>query len=212
MSSVLETPAFAAARSASESAAARARVQAIPLDQLNPVDVQGFVDDTVGFTLERLRREFIVYLWLTCRVTWDEFIVMPADVVDRTLAAYGQAWFGAGRYLWSYVELINGMVACRRDLRGVVPHAWDAAWTWKSLIPHSHRNAMPEQVFLAMLSIAIVWGMDHLALLLGAGFLGLLRAHEVRNVWRLLHACAFAQHGPGVVCHHPRTQDASDHS
>lgn len=61
MSSVLETPAFAAARSASESAAARARVQAIPLDQLNPVDVQGFVDDTVGFTLERLRREAPVH-------------------------------------------------------------------------------------------------------------------------------------------------------
>lgn len=61
MSSVLETPAFALARSPSESAAARARVQALPLDQLNPVDVQGFVDDTVGFTLERLRREAPVH-------------------------------------------------------------------------------------------------------------------------------------------------------
>jgi cytochrome P450 len=61
MSSVLETPTFAAPRSAAESAAARARVQALPLDQLNPADVQGFVDDTVGFTLERLRREAPVH-------------------------------------------------------------------------------------------------------------------------------------------------------
>jgi cytochrome P450 len=61
MSSVLETPAFAAPRSVAESAAARARVQALPLDQLNPADVQGFVDDTVGFTLERLRREAPVH-------------------------------------------------------------------------------------------------------------------------------------------------------
>jgi len=61
MSSVLETPAFAVPRSASESAAARARVQALPLQQLNPADVQGFVDDTVGFTLERLRREAPVH-------------------------------------------------------------------------------------------------------------------------------------------------------
>jgi cytochrome P450 len=61
MSSVLETPAFAVPRSASESAAARARVQALPLEQLNPADVQGFVDDTVGFTLERLRREAPVH-------------------------------------------------------------------------------------------------------------------------------------------------------
>jgi cytochrome P450 len=61
MSSVLETPTFAAPRSAAESAAARARVQALPLDQLNPADVQGFVDDTVGFALERLRREAPVH-------------------------------------------------------------------------------------------------------------------------------------------------------
>jgi cytochrome P450 len=61
MSSVLETPAFAPPRSAAESAAARAQVQALPLDQLNPADVQGFVDDTVGFTLERLRREAPVH-------------------------------------------------------------------------------------------------------------------------------------------------------
>ena len=61
MSSVLETPAFALPRSAAESAAARAQVQALPLDQLNPADVQGFVDDTVGFTLERLRREAPVH-------------------------------------------------------------------------------------------------------------------------------------------------------
>jgi cytochrome P450 len=61
MSSVLETPAFALPRSAAESAAERARIQALPLDQLNPADVQGFVDDTVGFTLERLRREAPVH-------------------------------------------------------------------------------------------------------------------------------------------------------
>ena len=41
---------------------------------------------------------------------------------------------------------------------------------------------MPEQVFLAMLSISIAWGMDHLTLLLGAGFLCLLRAQEIRNL------------------------------
>ena len=61
MSSVLETPAFALPRSAVQAAAERARIQALPLDQLNPADVQGFVDDTVGFTLERLRREAPVH-------------------------------------------------------------------------------------------------------------------------------------------------------
>src|SRR5277367_716897 len=38
-------------------AAARARVAALPLEQLNPADPQFFVDDTVGYVFERLRRE-----------------------------------------------------------------------------------------------------------------------------------------------------------
>jgi cytochrome P450 len=36
---------------------ARARVASMPLSELNPADPQGFVDDTVGLTFERLRRE-----------------------------------------------------------------------------------------------------------------------------------------------------------
>jgi cytochrome P450 len=36
---------------------ARARAFALPLDQLDPADPQGFVDDTVGYVFERLRHE-----------------------------------------------------------------------------------------------------------------------------------------------------------
>jgi cytochrome P450 len=43
--------------SADSRAAARARVAALPLEQLNPADAQEFVDDTVGYIFERLRRE-----------------------------------------------------------------------------------------------------------------------------------------------------------
>ncbi len=43
-------------------AAARARVAALPLEQLNPADPQLFVDDTVGYVFERLRREDPVHL------------------------------------------------------------------------------------------------------------------------------------------------------
>jgi hypothetical protein len=38
-------------------ATARARVAVLPLEGLNPADPQGFVDDTVGYIFERLRRE-----------------------------------------------------------------------------------------------------------------------------------------------------------
>ena len=42
---------------ATRSADARARAFALPLEQLDPADPQGFVDDTVGYVFERLRRE-----------------------------------------------------------------------------------------------------------------------------------------------------------
>jgi cytochrome P450 len=42
-------------------AAARARIAAIPLEQINPADPQFFVDDTVGYVFERLRREAPVH-------------------------------------------------------------------------------------------------------------------------------------------------------
>jgi cytochrome P450 len=41
----------------SKSAAQRARVAAMPLAQINPADAQEFVDDTVGYLFDRLRRE-----------------------------------------------------------------------------------------------------------------------------------------------------------
>ena len=43
--------------SAAIRAAARARTAVLPLAELNPADPQGFVDDTVGYLFERLRRE-----------------------------------------------------------------------------------------------------------------------------------------------------------
>jgi cytochrome P450 len=42
---------------AARSADARSRAFALPLNQLDPADPQGFVDDTVGYVFERLRRE-----------------------------------------------------------------------------------------------------------------------------------------------------------
>ena len=39
---------------------------------------------------------------------------------------------------------------------------------------------MPEQVLLALMTVALTWEFDHLAVLLGAGFLGLLRPSEIR--------------------------------
>ena len=84
--------------------------------------------------------------------------------------------------MFDYSEIINAVVDERRDLDGWLPSAWDAAWVWKALSPGGSRNALPEAIFLAMMTVVLKWEFDHLALLIGAGFLGLLRPHEIRSL------------------------------
>ena len=57
----MTTATLSPARSAVQQAA-RERIQAMPLDQMNPADIKLFVDDTVGHMFDRLRREDPVHL------------------------------------------------------------------------------------------------------------------------------------------------------
>jgi len=57
MSAIAPSLASTMPRAASVAEAARARIQAMPLEQIDPSDTQYFVDDTVGHVFERLRRE-----------------------------------------------------------------------------------------------------------------------------------------------------------
>ena len=59
--SAVATSAETAAIHAATHAAAREAAETLPLDQLNPADAQLFVDDTVGYTFDRLRREAPVH-------------------------------------------------------------------------------------------------------------------------------------------------------
>ena len=76
-----------------------------------------------------------------------------------------------------FAETINAIVDQDRSLKGRLPRAWDVAWVWRTLIPAGIRLAMPEKVMLAIMSVALRWGLPNVALLLACGFLGLLRVH-----------------------------------
>ena len=130
----------------------------------------------------RLLREFSMFIQLSFDLPFNVFLDAGPDIIDRSLAAYGQCLYSAGRTLLDFSEMINAVVDERRHLRGHLPGAWDAAWVWRAMVPGGNRTAAPEQVFLAMLSVSLLWNLDHLALLIGAGFLGLLRPHEIRHL------------------------------
>ena len=130
----------------------------------------------------RLLAEFRAHVFLQFGVEFDVFLQNPAVEIDRALASWGQICFRAGRSLLDYRELINSAVDYARFPCGSLGHAWDVAWVWRSLIPEGNRMAMPEPVFLALLSVALMWRWDHIALLLSTGFLGLLRVGELQHL------------------------------
>ena len=154
-----------------------------PLEQ-RQVDIRHYRNLTpvVAARRERLRYEFGAFIGLTFSVPLHVFMLSAPAVIDRALAHYGQLMFAAGRSLLDFNELINGIVDIRRELRGRVATAWDAAWVWKSLLPSRSRTPLPAVALQAMLATALSWRWYDVALLLGIGFLGLLRVHELRGL------------------------------
>ena len=123
------------------------------------------------------------FLWWVCSlldVPAEHVLQMGAAELDRALTEFGQLLWQGQRSLLDYCETINAIVDTDRGLRGHLPRAWEAAWVWRSLTPSTNRVPMPEKVLLAMMSVALAWNMPHVALLLAAGFMGLLRVHELR--------------------------------
>ena len=130
-----------------------------------------------------LLNEFAAFISLSfAGLPLADFLEYPATRVDRALAEWGQIWFRAGRSHLDFCELVNAVVDQQRALRGHLSHSWDVAWMWRALLPGGNRCAMPESVFLAMVSLALQWNWPHIALLLATGFCGMLRVHELRDL------------------------------
>jgi cytochrome P450 len=77
-------------------AAARERAWSAPLEELNPADPQLFVDDTVGFTFERLRREDPVH-WSYSPIPgmghyWSVTRYQDIMAVDTEPATFSSDW------------------------------------------------------------------------------------------------------------------------
>ena len=148
------------------------------------VDLRTYRNLTPAVALRRarLRLEFALFVRVRLAVPLLGFLQSPAPHVDAVLSDFGQFLFRSGRSRLDYSETINAIVDECRGLKGSLPRSWDVAWVWRSLLPAGNRTAMPEKVFLALLSLALLWGWHDMAVLLGTGFLGMLRPHELRGL------------------------------
>lgn len=76
------------------------------------------------------------------------------------------------------------VVAKKPLLRRMLQTAWDYAFSWVKAEPISHHVAMPFQVVLACISVAIAWGWDRVAGGIALMWGGLLRAGEFLAPYR----------------------------
>ena len=86
--------------------AERQRIAALPLEQLNPADTQGFVDDTVGQVFERLRREDPVHRSYSpvpgMGHYWSVTRYQDIMQVDTQPAVYSSDWSRGGITLMDF--------------------------------------------------------------------------------------------------------------
>ena len=97
--------------------------------------------------------------WLHNRgVSAEAFWAQSAEAVANLLATFGRELFDAGFPYWHYAETTNAISAKRPVLRRQLQGAWDLAFSWMALEPHTHHTAMPSIVLLALLTVCLMWG------------------------------------------------------
>ena len=97
---------------------------------------------------------------------------------------YGRRLYDAGKTYNIYVESVNSIASFKPVLKRQLQPAWDLAFAWVREERPIHHIAMPWQVLLAMLSVALGWGWLEMAGLLALGWGALLRTSEMTNSLR----------------------------
>ena len=100
------------------------------------------------------------------------------QLINDLLNRYGRVLYGAGRPYGHYCETINAVVSHRPSLRRSLQGAWDLAFAWVRDEKPTHHVAMPWQLLLSMITVALCWGWAQMAGGLALSFGALLRPGE----------------------------------
>ena len=114
------------------------------------------------------------------------FFNLPPDpeLISTTLGKFGREAFEAGRSYWRYAETINTIAGIRLSIRRQLHGAWDVAYGWMALEPHTHHVALPAVVLLGILTASLLWGWVREAGMFALCWGGLLRIGEALQATR----------------------------
>ena len=162
---------FRSARDAAR-AGTRANVELIPGRQVLPVTNNmraSLLAAFIGWTQEEA-------------IPWTELMSMAhlyVDEINSVVVRYGRCLYAIGRPYNHYAETINAIATEKPSIRRLLQPAWNLAFGWLQNEPSVHHVCMPAQVLLALLTVALMWGWDRVAGVLGLGWGALLRAGEL---------------------------------
>eukprot|EP00438_Fugacium_kawagutii_P025642 Skav209573 [mRNA] locus=scaffold281:153023:156322:- [translate_table: standard] len=121
------------------------------------------------------------------KLSFDEIFLGNPPNLDRindVLVRYGRFLFSAGKPYYHYSETVNSISSRRPVLRRSLQGAWDLGAMWSSYEPVDHHQAMPPQVLLGVLSVALLWGWSREAAIFALAWGMLLRIGELVNAFR----------------------------
>ncbi|CAE7889207.1 mok12, partial [Symbiodinium necroappetens] len=131
----------------------------------------------VAFAMEDL---FASWLLRRGRI-WEGLLDLgrrEPEQVNEVFIWYGQWLYEEGLPYYHYAETLNAFTTESPNMRRQLQAAWDLAFAWQRQEPPTHHTALPWQVLLALLSIALLWGWDDVAGILALCWGGLARVGE----------------------------------
>ena len=120
-------------------------------------------------------------------IPWAELLrdgLARIEEINAVIIAYGRQLHRCGRPYQHYAETINAIAGQRLSLKRSLQGAWSLAFSWLQSEPSAHHVAMPVQVLMALLSVCILWGWNHVGGMLALGWGAFLRAGEMLSARR----------------------------
>ena len=143
--------------------------------------------DLTSASRERLLKFFLEWCEAT-GICVGLFLQEPSrhvEQINEALLLFGRRPYEAGKTYSHYVETINSVASFKPILRRQLQASWDLAFSWVREEKPSHHIAMPWQILLAILSVALSWGWLNVAgLQLALGWGSLLRTSEMTHALR----------------------------
>ena len=100
------------------------------------------------------------------------------DELNLLATRYGRLLYSNGKTYNQFAETFNGLTSLKPAIRRLMQGAWDLGYAWVRSEPSCHHVAIPVQILLSMISVALMWGWTACAGCLALGFGGLLRPGE----------------------------------